>query len=74
MTGWSATMKFSTLIAGKTTTLGAGMSTDATAEAYKDGARVRATGEPYGVWFDDSPETLAFWNGYYGRTEGPNKD
>lgn len=35
--------------------------------AYADGKRVKLTGEPYEVWSDDSPETLAFWDGYYGR-------
>jgi len=36
--------------------------------AYADGKRVSAAPEqPHEVWFDDSPLTLAFWDGYYGR-------
>lgn len=35
--------------------------------AYEDGKRVKATGEPYEVWSDDSPVALAFWDGYYAR-------
>lgn len=35
--------------------------------SYEDGKRVKVTQEPYEVWLDDSPVTLAFWDGYYGR-------
>lgn len=35
--------------------------------AYEAGKRVKVTGEPYEVEFSDSPDTLAFWDGYYGR-------
>lgn len=38
--------------------------------AHEDGKRVKITGEPYEVWSDDSPTTLAFWDGYYGRPLG----
>jgi hypothetical protein len=35
--------------------------------AYESGIKVRQTKEPLEVRFDDSPETLAFWDGFYGR-------
>jgi len=46
------------------TSLGAGASSLA---SYAVGCLVKVTREPYELWTDDSPDTLAFWDGYYGR-------
>lgn len=43
------------------------MNNESVEAAYEDGKRVKVTGEPYEVEFSDSPVTLAFWDGYYGR-------
>lgn len=46
---------------------GANLDPSAMTAAHEAGRQARICGQPYEVWSDDSPETMAFWDGYYDR-------